>query len=153
MFKNIKLVLFGQFLLFVCMFLINILIGGGALQAIIYFIDLPSLLTILIVLIPGLLIMGSWKDFIKSFSVGSQEYSLIELKKIAKAVEAAQKLTMLGALFTITISIVLMMIKFDVSALGPNLAVCCLSALYAVIIEFLLLPLRVNAERKILEVQ
>ncbi|WP_022778131.1 hypothetical protein [Butyrivibrio sp. AE3009] len=34
---------------------------------------------------------------------------------------------------------------------GPNLAVCFLSGFYAVIIEFFLLPLKLNAERKMNE--
>ena len=34
---------------------------------------------------------------------------------------------------------------------GPKLAVCFLSGFYAVIIEFFLLPLKLNAERKMNE--
>ena len=39
----------------------------------------------------------------------------------------------------------------DPSTIGPNLAVCFLSGFYAVIIEFILLPLKLNAERKMNE--
>ena len=39
----------------------------------------------------------------------------------------------------------------DPSTIGPNLAVCFLAGFYAVIIEFFLLPLRLNAERKMNE--
>ena len=104
------------------------------------------------VLFPGLLIMGAWKDFIKAFSVGIKPFSLLQLKNIVEAVGAAQKLTVYGALFAIIISGVLIMGRLnDPSTLGPNLAVCFLSGFYAVIIEFLLLPLRLNAERKMNE--
>ena len=95
--------------------------------------------------------MGAWKDFINAFSVGIKPFSLLQLKNIIKAVDAAQKLTVLGALFAIIISAVLLMGRLDHSTMGPNLAVCFLSGFYAVIIEFLLLPLRLNAERKMNE--
>ncbi len=150
--KNIRLVLLGELLLFFGIFLFNVIFGGWGLSAITWFIDLPSLLLIAMVLFPGLIIMGAWKDFTKSFSVGIKPFSLLELKNIIEAVNAAQKLTIYGALFAIIISGVLLMGRLDdPSTIGPNLAVCVLSGFYAVIIEFLLLPLRMNAERKMNE--
>lgn len=150
--KNIRLVLLGELLLFLVIFLFSVLLGGWGLSAILWFLDLPSLSLIVFVLFPGLLIMGAWKDFIKAFSVGIKPFSLLQLKNIVEAVGAAQKLTVYGALFAIIISGVLIMGRLnDPSTLGPNLAVCFLSGFYAVIIEFLLLPLRLNAERKMNE--
>ena len=150
--KNIRLVLLGELLLFLVIFLFSVLLGGWGLSAISWFLDLPSLSLIAFVLFPGLLIMGAWKDFIKAFSVGIKPFSLLQLKNIVEAVGAAQKLTVYGALFSIIISGVLIMGRLnDPSTLGPNLAVCFLSGFYAVIIEFLLLPLRLNAERKMNE--
>ena len=99
-----------------------------------------------------IIIMREWKDFVKAFSVGIKPYSLLELKNIVEAVGAAQKLTVYAALFAIIISGVLLMGRLDdPSTIGPNLAICFLSGFYAVIIEFLLLPLRLNAERKMNE--
>lgn len=150
--KNIRLVLLGELLLFLVIFLFSVLLGGWGLSAISWFLDLPSLSLIAFVLFPGLLIMGAWNDFIKAFSVGIKPFSLLQLKNIVEAVGAAQKLTVYGALFAIIISGVLIMGRLnDPSTLGPNLAVCFLSGFYAVIIEFLLLPLRLNAERKMNE--
>ncbi|RKM59384.1 hypothetical protein D6855_10835 [Butyrivibrio sp. CB08] len=149
--KNIRLVLLGEFLLFLGIFVFNVLIESGGLSAVVWYIDLPSILIIALVLIPGLLIMGAWKDFTKAFSVGIKPYSLLELKNIIEAVDAAQKLTVFGALFAIVISGVQIMGRLDPSMMGPGLAVCFLSGFYAVIIEFLLLPLRLNAERKMNE--
>ena len=146
--KNIRLVLLGELVLFLVIFLFCVLFGGWGLSTILWFLDPPSLLLIAFVLFPGLLIMGAWKDFIKAFSVGIKPFSLLQLKNIIEAVDAAQKLTVYGALFAIIISGVLIMGRLnDPSTLGPNLAVCFLSGFYAVIIEFLLLPLRLNAER------
>ena len=150
--KSIRIVLLGELCLFAAVFSFNIIAGGWGFSAIAWFLDMPSLMIILLVLIPGLLIMDEWRDFVKAFSVGIKQYSLLELKNIIEAVGAAQKLTIHGALFAIIISAILLMGRFDEpSTFGPNLAVCFLSGFYAVIIEFFLLPLRLNVERKMNE--
>lgn len=148
--KNIRVVLFGELVLLILIFLLCL--SNGAISSILWFVDFPSMILIALALIPGLLIMGEWKDFLKSFSVGIRHYSLLELKNIIGAVTAAQKLTVLGALFSIITSGILVAGHLDdLTAIGPCLAVCFLSGLYAVIIEFFLLPLRLNAERKMNE--
>ena len=150
--KNVRMVLLGELILFIVIFLFNLMIGSWGLSALSWFLDIPSLLVIAMVLIPGLIIMGEWKDFVMAFSVGINRYSLLELKNIIGAVAAAQKLTIYGALFAIIISGILLMGSLDTpSTIGPNLAVCFLSGFYAVILEFLLLPLKLNAERKMNE--
>ena len=148
--KNIRVVLFGELVLLILIFLLCL--SNGAISSILWFVDFPSMILIALALIPGLLIMGEWKDFLKSFSVGIRHYSLLELKNIIGAVTAAQKLTVLGALFSIITSGIMVAGHLDdLTAIGPCLAVCFLSGLYAVIIEFFLLPLRLNAERKMNE--
>lgn len=148
--KNIRVVLFGELVLLILIFLLCL--SNGAISSILWFVDFPSMILIALALIPGLLIMGEWKDFLKSFSVGIRHYSLLELKNIIGAVTAAQKLTVLGALFSIITSGILVAGHLDdLTTIGPCLAVCFLSGLYAVIIEFFLLPLRLNAERKMNE--
>ena len=150
--KNIRLVLIGELLLFIAVFMMTVLGGSWGMSAVLWFLDLPSILLIVLIFVPGLLIMGEWKNFLKAFSVGIRPFSLLELKNIIGAVDAAQKLTIYAALFAIIISGVLLMGRLDDPyTIGPNLAVCFLTGLYAVIIEFLLLPLRLNAERKMNE--
>ncbi|MCR5502158.1 MAG: hypothetical protein K6F53_04060 [Lachnospiraceae bacterium] len=150
--KNIRLVLLGELLLFLAVFMFNLLLGSDGPAVLARFIDLPSLLLILLFLIPGLIIMGEWKDFIRSFSVGIRQYSLLELKNIIGAVCAAQKLTMFGALFAIISSGILILGQInDPQRLGPNLAVALLAGIYALAIEFFLMPLRINAERRMNE--
>lgn len=150
--KNIRLVLIGELLLFIAVFMMIVLGGSWGMSAVLWFLDLPSILLIVLIFVPGLLIMGEWKNFLKAFSVGIRPFSLLELKNIIGAVDAAQKLTIYAALFAIIISGVLLMGRLDDPyTIGPNLAVCFLAGLYAVIIEFLLLPLRLNAERKMNE--
>lgn len=149
--KNIRLILIGELILFLAVFFLTLFIcSDDSLKRIPEFIDLPSLLGILVIFIPGLIITGEMKDFLKAFSVGIRHYSLLELKNIINAVSAAQKLTVYGALFMIiTESILFMHVLTDVPAIGPNLAVIFLTAFYAVIIEFFLLPLRLNAVRRL----
>jgi len=126
--------------------------GDAGMSAAAWFADVVSLLLIVLFLIPGLLIIREWKDFIKAFSVGIKDYSLLELKNIIGAVGAAQKLTICGALFSIIVSIVLILGNLsDYQYIGPNLAVALLTGLYAVIIEFFLIPLKLNAEKKMNE--
>lgn len=150
--KNIRTVLLGELILFIAIFLFNVIMGSWGLSAIVWFLDIPSLLVIAMVFIPGLIIMGEWKDFTRSFSVGIKQYSLLELKNIIEAVGAAQKMTIYGALFAIIISGILLLGRLDdPSTIGPNLAVCFLAGFYAVILEFFLLPLKLNAERKMNE--
>ena len=150
--KNIRLVLIGELILFIAVFMMTVLGGRWGMSAVLWFLDLPSILLIVLIFVPGLLIMGEWKNFLKAFSVGIRPFSLLELKNIIGAVDAAQKLTIYAALFAIIISGVLLMGRLDDPyTIGPNLAVCFLAGLYAVIIEFLLLPLRLNAERKMNE--
>ena len=150
--KNIRVVLVGELILIAAVFIFNVFMCSDGMSSALWFIDLPSLIMILMVLIPGLLILGEWKDFTKAFSVGIREYSLLELKNIIGAVDAAQKLTIYGAVFAIIMSGVLLLGKIDdLSMIGANLAVCLLTGFYAVIVEFFLLPLRLNAERKMNE--
>lgn len=150
--KNIRTVLLGELVLFLVVFFISTLGTSFGFSAVTWFLDWPSLILVLLIPIPGLIIMGEWKDFLKSFSVGIKDFRLLELKNIIEAVGAAQKLTIFGALFAIIISAILLMGHLsDPETIGPNLAVCFLAGFYAVIIEFFLLPLKLNAERKMNE--
>ena len=150
--KNIRTVLLGELLLFIAVFLISTLGSNFGFSVMAWFFDLPSLLIIILTLIPGLIIIGEWKDFLKSFSVGIKEYRLLELKNIIEAVGAAQKLVVFGALFAIIISAILVFGNISKpETIGPSLAICFLAGFYAVIIEFFLLPLKLNAERKMNE--
>ena len=150
--KNIRLVLLGELIVLIAVFLFDIFFCSAGVSDFAWFIDLPSLLQILFVLIPGLLVTGEWKDFVKAFSVGIRQYSLLELKSIIQAVDFAQKLTVYGAIFAIILSGVLVLGNLtEPEMLGPNVAICFLTGFYAVIIEYFLLPLRLNAEHKMNE--
>ena len=77
---------------------------------------------------------------------------MLELKNIIGAVGVAQKLVVCSALFSIIIAgVAVLGCVNDLSLIGPNLAICFLSGFYAVIIEFFLLPLKLNAEKRMNE--
>ncbi len=59
--KNIRMVLLGELILFIAIFLMNIIWGNWGVSAIAWFIDLPSISLIVFVLIPGLIIAGCHK--------------------------------------------------------------------------------------------
>ena len=153
--KNIRLVLLGELIVFFAGFAFLLVVSSGVeglLTSIAWYLDIPSLILIFIPLVFGLMVMGAWKDFVKSFSVGIKPFSLLELKNIIGAVDMAQKLAFCGAIFAIITSGIMILGNLsDYSKLGPNLAVCFLSGFYATMVEFFLLPLKLNAERKMNE--
>ena len=150
--KNIRVVLLGELVLLIAVFAILIAGSGFGPEAALWFLDMPSAVLLLLVLIPGLIIMGEWKDFLKAFSVGIKKYTLLELKNIKEAIVAAQRLTIFGALLAIITSAVIVIGKLgSPETLGPHLAVAFMAGLYAVIIEFFLMPLSLNTERKMNE--
>ena len=150
--KNIRVVLLGEFILFLFTFLFTMFQINGDLSSIYSFIDLPTLILIMLIFIPGLLIMGEWKNFVRSFSVGIKTYSLLELKNILGAVIAAQRLVIFGSLFSMITALIILLGRLDPpSAIGPYLAVSLLSGFYGVVLEFFLFPLRLNAESRMNE--
>jgi hypothetical protein len=145
--KNIKIVLLLELLVLVVGFFAFFLICGcNPMRELTYYIDLPSLLGILIFTVPFIIVSGQGRNFIKAFSVGKKEYSLMELKDIVMAIGSVQKVVVYAGLIDTVISIVLLLQNLtDSQMIGPNLAVALLTCLYIVVIELFLLPLKVNA--------
>ena len=149
--KNIRTVLLGELILLVAVFAFNVIVTSGV-RGFSWYLDIPSIVLMFVFLVPGLMVMGEWKNFVKAFSVGIKPYSLLELKSIIGAIGVAQKLVICSALLSIIIAgVAVLGCVGDLSLIGPNLAICFLSGLYAVIIEFFLLPLRLNAEKRMNE--
>lgn len=149
--KNIRTVLLGELILLVAVFVFNVLVTSGV-RGFSWYLDIPSIVLMFVFLVPGLMVMGEWKNFVKAFSVGIKPYSLLELKSIIGAIGVAQKLVICSALLSIIIAgVAALGCISDLSLIGPNLAICFLSGLYAVIIEFFLLPLKLNAEKRMNE--
>ncbi len=92
---NVKLVMLLELILLVAAVgLLAMLAGVGLNFPLSNLWDPLSFLFILFITLPGLIIMGEWKNFLKAFSVGQKPYSLLELKDINGAVASCQKLAL-----------------------------------------------------------
>ncbi len=135
-----------------CLLIASFSCQGNLLEGLTWFFDMPSLLLLLIFAVPVMCVCGSWKDFIRVFSLHKKgaHFTMSELKKILLAVELLQKLVMYAGLLVVIESMVIVLTNItSPEVLGPNLAVGLLVILYVAIIEILLLPLNVVTQKKI----
>ena len=102
--------------------------GGAGLHALVWFIDLPSLIGIILICAAVVLCSGVQ---------GKKEV----LRIVQKAVIPA------GVFMALTAGIVLLASLDNVEYIGPNLAVAILSMAYAVLIYLILIPVNQRLER------
>ena len=130
-------------------------ISPWGVEGILYYVDLVSLVFILLITIPLLISAGLFKDFNRAFSItlGHKKVeSLIALKKAKEAVELARKAMLYSGVFVGIFSTVIVLNQVtDLSVLGPNLSVAWLSALYGIGLDILLIPISSRLEIKIAE--
>lgn len=119
------------------------------------FLDVMSLIFLLVLIIPIMLSAGLLKDLNNAFRFvfgKKKEAVLLEIKRAKLAVEVMMKTSIYSSVFV-------MMLQFEVllhnmaepSTLGPIISVVLLTLLYAMIICILLLPIRARLEQRILE--
>lgn len=151
--RNVKLVLLVQIVPLVIAFMIcKISSMGIHTKSFQYFMDFPSIVGLLLFVVPGMFVLGVWKDFWKALSIGQKEYKLIELKNILEAVKACQKLVLLGGIFEVIIGFVAMLFDMeDFRTIGPALCVMIMPVFYVVISEYFLLTLSVFTQKAINE--
>lgn len=144
--------------MFLVSFLAVILIIGlsiGSVANIKYLIDLPSMIILLIVIIPSLIQTGLLKDFNNSFrlTVGKKSKgSFKEIKRAIAAIQLVRKNGVYAAVFSVCISFILIMTQLSTpEVLGPNLAVAVLSILYASLINIIFLPMEKQLEVQLIE--
>jgi flagellar motor component MotA len=110
------------------------------------FIDLPSLMIILVFSISMLMASGLLPDLMRGFKLMGKKvntYSSLELKKTEIAAGLMIKLLLLSGLLGSLIGSIAMLAGLsDISLLGKNLAVALLTLLYALLLVFILLPVR-----------
>ncbi len=147
--KNVKLVILLEVILLVAAVgLLAMVTGVGVNFPLSNLWDPVSFLFILFITLPGLIIMGEWKNFLKAFSVGQKPYSLLELKDINGAVASCQKLVLYGGLAGIVVQLIILLAEIsDVKILSVNIAVVFILLLYTAVLEYLLVPLKLNAEK------
>lgn len=117
-------------------------------------LDLPSLIIILVLIVPVLLRNGVWQDFKRAWKLLKKDYSchLSELRRTLDVVEMMQKQGIYAGIISMLLSIITVLrCLSDLASLGPNLAVAVLTMFYAVIFEMLLLPLQLEVKRRIID--
>lgn len=117
-------------------------------------LDVASLVCILALSVPILFKNGLGKDFLRAFKLLRKGYTchLSELRRTLDVVEMMQKQVICAAAFSAVISIINVLCSLDtLETLGPNLAVAILTIFYAIILEMLLLPLQIEAKRRIID--
>ncbi len=129
------------------------LVWGPGRGNVAWFIDLPSLLLILIFDVTMLLSTGLLKDFNNAFRLVARkksEESVTEMKRAIEAVVLTRRVTLAAGGFTMLFQLVLIMAYMDDPALlGPMLAVGILTLLYALAIVLVLLPLESRLRLKL----
>lgn len=119
-----------------------------------FLMDVPSLIIILIFTVPVLFRGGVWKDFKRAWRLLRKDYSchLSEIRRSLDVVEMLQKQVLYAGVISLLLTLILILgMLSDLASLGPNLAVAILTMLYAMIIEMLLLPLQLEAKRRIID--
>lgn len=121
----------------------------------IWLIDVPSLLLLLLITIPLLISAGLLKDFNNAFRfvVGKKKVeNLKELRRSVEAVSLAIRTILLsGTLVSVIQCVVTLKALDNPEKLGPMLCVSILAVVYAVGLSLLMLPLRTQLQMKIIE--
>ena len=117
-------------------------------------LDFPSLIIILILIVPVLLRNGVWQDFKRAWKLLKKDYSchLSELRRTLDVIEMMQKQGIYAGIISMLLSIITVLrCLSDLTSLGPNLAVAILTMFYVVIFEMLLLPMQLEVKRRIID--
>lgn len=134
--------LWGVGLLLFCLVLL-LLTSNGSLF---WFIDAPTLISILGITLIIVIFSGSTKDLFCAFSICFGKNSIFSLEDAKDAINAL-KVLFSSILISGGISFLIGTISFlgqisDASFIGPNLAVASLSLLYSFILALLILPIQ-----------
>ena len=137
-----------------CLFIYLITIISGGVGMIIYFIDAPSLVSVLGIQVIILGASGHFTDFFRSFKLlfSSKSYSDEEFMQLSEKTEYALtfgiKATLLAGICVVLIGFVAFMHNLsDPATIGPSLAVMVLTSLYACIISLILLMIKGRLHR------
>lgn len=127
--------------------------GGDRTFSFNWFIDFPTLLVMIIFVVPVLMRGGVWRDFKRAFKLLRKDYTcrLSELRRTKDVLEMIQKQVWYAGILTMMVSVMYVMANIsDPAMLGPNIAVVVLTLFYAVIFEMLLLPLVLEVKGRII---
>ena len=124
---------------------------GGALA---YIVDCPTLICMLVIILPILLKKGLAKDFRRAFKLLNKKYecSFSELRHALDIVEIMQKQILCAGCIVSFQGIFITLHRLsDLASLGPNLNVSLLAFFYTAILELLMLPLQIEVKGRIVD--
>ncbi len=149
---GIEKVLLIDVVVFCIGFLIVSIMSQGVHFALANYIDVASIVGVLLFALPPFFASGMWKYFVRVFSIGKKPYTIAQMKQSLEAVDMLQKLFLTAGCFPIVIGIVGILKNVeDPAFIGPNLAVTILTGLMVMIFEFLLLPLKTHVQMALIE--
>lgn len=121
--------------------------GGGGLQGLVYFIDMPSVILLILLIVPMLLNAGVLKDLNNAFRFGARRKVLAKRLELMRAVEAVS--FTIKALWTAGIFSVIFQFSIAIMRNAPDAelaflytAVSLIPLSYTTFFVILLLPLR-----------
>lgn len=121
--------------------------SGGGLQGLVYFIDMPSVILLVLLIVPMLLNAGVLKDLNNAFRLGAKRKAQAERLELMRAVEAVS--FTIKALWTAGIFSVLFQFSIAIMRNAPDAelaflytAVSLIPLSYTTFFVILLLPLR-----------
>lgn len=129
--------------------------GDGSLaENLIAYLDLPSLICILIFSLPILARNGLWKDFLRAFKMLRKKFecSLSDIKRSLDAVEFMQKQVLYAGIIMSFISLIYVLrYSESMELMKLCIAVVLIGGVYTAAIELILLPLQLEAKRRIID--
>ncbi|MBQ7067120.1 MAG: hypothetical protein IJN92_09915 [Lachnospiraceae bacterium] len=132
----------------------TLMFQGGSMETLIMYLDLPTLMCILVLSMPILFRNGLWKDFLRAFKMLHKKFdcSLSDIKRSLDAVEFMQKQVLYAGIIIVCVSLIYVLCYVDNPELvGPCIAVVLIGMLYTAAIELILLPLQLEAKRRIID--
>ena len=127
-----------------------LMIGQGSA---VWFLDIPSLIIILLFDSMMLISAGLTRDFNNAFRMAfatGKEKGLSEIKRAIEAVVLVRKTTLTAGGFGMIFGLIMVIGQLaNLELLGPNRAVASLTLLYALAIELVLLPLESRLKMKL----
>ncbi len=146
--------IFGIVMLFAFFLFLLFTMMGNSLSVIAYYLDIPSLIFVILMLYISLFAGGYTKDFHLAFAtiIGRKRIAEDELEEKTQLMEYALtyaiKAVIMGSLFTMLVAVVVILSQLhDPSLIGPNLAVSILTPAYALFISLIFMMMRARIHR------
>lgn len=134
---------------------ISCAMGNSLADGLLRFVDINTLLCLLLLSLPILAWSGLWKDYVRAFKLLNKNYScrLGEMRRTKEAVGFMQKQILCAGVITTIYPLIyiLGLLTDNLSELGPSVAAVFIGVLYTSILELLHLPLQMEVKRRIID--